>query len=75
MFHLWERLPTELKLAILKAAVLQARPVTHVHHAIALDGDLGALIGTQNKEVVELALAACKICSLLSWRFTLTTVK
>lgn len=57
-FNLWERPPTELSLAILIGAVLQTKPVTYARHTTALDDDSDALIGTQNKEVVELALAA-----------------
>lgn len=64
MFHPWPRLPTELKLEVLSHALGETRPIDHRRHVYNLGTSnrcvLSAVIGTRNRDFVELALDACQ---------------
>jgi hypothetical protein len=54
-FHAWSRLPTELKLEILSHHLKQSNSICRLTHM----WNLGAILGTRNRELVTLGLEAC----------------
>jgi hypothetical protein len=54
-FHAWSRLPTELKLEILSHLLKQSNSIGRLTHM----WNLGAILGTRNRELVTLGLEAC----------------
>jgi hypothetical protein len=53
-FHAWSRLPTELKLEILSYHLKQSNSIRRLSHM----WNLGAILGTRNRELVTLGLEA-----------------
>jgi hypothetical protein len=54
-FHAWSRLPTELKLEILSHHLKQSNSIRRLTRM----WNLGAILGTRNRELVTLGLEAC----------------